>query len=226
MDDFFNPVPATENEAVAEAPQAVADPAAEFLGGDVAAVADINEAPEMLTVDSESPVDLAGEFESVPAAEVMEEDAMRGMLSSGATDIPETRTDPSQLVNSMNAADERIAQLNSESESVRKWREDNEKRIQETDAKETSDLEEWKSTAKSQIEEFYKTYGAENEKRKNQNRISTASQPPSLDDPKKAWQQIGDFIDFNASRQAKETDKDRMKSLLFKLKTNPPVKAL
>jgi len=81
---------------------------------------------------------------------------MRGMLSSGATDIPETRMDPSQLVNSMNAADERIAQLNSESESVRKWREDNEKRIVETDAKETSDLEEWKSTAKSQIEEFYK----------------------------------------------------------------------
>ncbi|CBY09957.1 unnamed protein product [Oikopleura dioica] len=225
MDDFFNAAP--ENQApVAEAPQ-VADPAADFLGEDVAAVADINEAPEELTVDSESPVDLAGEFESIPAAaEVMEEDAMRGMLSSGATDIPETRMDPSQLVNSMNAADERIAQLNSESESVRKWREDNEKRIVETDAKETSDLEEWKSTAKSQIEEFYKTYGAENEKRKNQNRISTASKPPSLDDPKIAWQQIGDFIDFNASRQAKETDKDRMKSLLFKLKTSPPVKAV
>lgn len=156
----------------------------------------------------------------------MEEDAMRGMLSSGATDLPDSRTDPSQFVNSMNVADERIAQLNSESESVRKWREEKAKRIVETDAKEVSDIDEWKSTAKSQIEEFYKTYGAENEKRKNQNRLSTASQPPSLDDPKKAWQQIGDFIDFNASRQAKETDKDRMKSLLFRLKTNPPVKAV
>jgi len=48
MDDFFNAAP--ENQApVAEAPQ-VADPAADFLGGDVAAVADINEAPEELTV--------------------------------------------------------------------------------------------------------------------------------------------------------------------------------
>ena len=81
---------------------------------------------------------------------------MRGMLSSGVTELAESRTDPSQLMNSMNLADERISQLNSESESVRKWREEHEKRIEQTDAKETSDLEEWKSTAKSQIDEFYK----------------------------------------------------------------------
>ena len=51
MDDFFNPAPVSENTQtpVAEATQ-VADPAADFLGGDVAAVADINEAPEELTI--------------------------------------------------------------------------------------------------------------------------------------------------------------------------------
>ena len=49
MDDFFNPAP--ENSAPVSEPAAVAsDPAADFLGGEVAAVADINEAPEELTV--------------------------------------------------------------------------------------------------------------------------------------------------------------------------------
>ena len=89
-------------------------------------------------------------------------DALRGMLSSAPSELPETRTDPSQIVNSMNLADERISQLNSESESVRKWRQENEQRIAQTDAKESSDLEEWKSTAKSQIDEFYK-YACKNQ---------------------------------------------------------------
>jgi len=39
-----------------------------------------------------------------------------------------------------------------------------------------------------------------------------------------AWSQIGDFIDFNAQRAAKQTDKQRMKTLLFKLKQTPPIK--
>ena len=49
MDDFFNPAPENQAVPVAEAPQ-VSDPAADFLGGDVAAVADINQAPEELTL--------------------------------------------------------------------------------------------------------------------------------------------------------------------------------
>ena len=69
-------------------------------------------------------------------------------------------------------------------------------------------------------------YEAENEKRKAENRASSiASIVKEPESKEKAWSQIGDFIDFNAQRAAKQTDKDRMKTLLFKLKQSPPISA-
>ena len=68
-------------------------------------------------------------------------------------------------------------------------------------------------------------YEAEKAKTKGENRNGQSplvvKKPESTD---KAWSQIGDFIDFQAARAAKQTDKERMKSLLFKLKQTPPVK--
>ena len=68
-------------------------------------------------------------------------------------------------------------------------------------------------------------YETEKAKTKGENRNGQSplvvKKPESTD---KAWSQIGDFIDFQAARAAKQTDKERMKSLLFKLKQTPPVK--
>ena len=66
-------------------------------------------------------------------------------------------------------------------------------------------------------------YETENSKRKKENRnaesVSSSNAPGSRED---AWKQLGSFIDFQATRAANETDKSRMKSLLFKLKQTPP----
>ena len=78
----------------------------------------------------------------------------------------------------------------------------------------------------SYVDYYFRTYEAENEKRKKENRASqTASVIKEPDSKAKAWAQIGDFIDFNAQRAAKQVNKDRMKTLLFKLKQTPPVAA-
>lgn len=59
-----------------------------------------------------------------------------------------------------------------------------------------------------------------------ENRASaTASIVHKPESKEKAWGQIGDFIDFNAQRAAKQTNKDRMKTLLFTLKQTPPITA-
>ena len=69
----------------------------------------------------------------------------------------------------------------------------------------------------------FRQYETENAKRKAENRASEVNNVISAPGSSKvAWEQLGSFINFNASRGAHETDKSRMKSLLFKLKQEPP----
>lgn len=65
--------------------------------------------------------------------------------------------DPSAMYSGISLADDRINQLKMESDAVREWRGNNQKRIEDADVKETSDTTEWKSTAKTQTEQFYKS---------------------------------------------------------------------
>ena len=70
---------------------------------------------------------------------------------------------------------------------------------------------------------YFRQYETENAKRKAENRASEVNNVISAPGSSKvAWEQLGSFINFNASRGAHETDKSRMKSLLFKLKQEPP----
>lgn len=220
MDDFFNPAEAAP----------VVDPAADFLAGDMASVPNITSefTVEEVTMPTDSPVDLSAEFAELENMEVMNEDDLRKMTVQGdesSAGISE-KVDPSAMYSGISLADDRINQLQAESPAVREWRETYAKRIQDADNKENTETEEWKQSAKTATEEFYKTYEAENSKRKNQNKSSAiASVIPDPASKEKAWSQIGDFINFQAQRAAKTTDKERMKSLLFQLKNSPPVGA-
>ena len=70
---------------------------------------------------------------------------------------------------------------------------------------------------------YFRQYETENAKRKAENRASEVNNVISAPGSSKvAWEQLGSFINFNAARGAHETDKSRMKSLLFKLKQEPP----
>jgi len=226
MDDFFNP---GETAAAPAAP--AADPAASFLAGDLASVPDVTTEPVVeVSAPTDSPVDLSAEFAELDNqnVEVMNEDDLRKMTVQGdeaGAPIVEN-VDPSVMYSGISLADDRINQLKMESDAVREWREKNTRRIEDADTKETTDVADWKSTAKTQTEQFYKQYEAENEKRKQENRASSiASIIKSPESKEKAWAQIGDFIDYNAQRAANQTDKDRMKTLLFKLKQTPPITA-
>jgi len=219
MDDFFNPV---GEEITAPA----SDPAADFLAGDLASVP---EPVEEIAAPGDSPVDLSAEFAQLDEqnVEVMNEDDLRKMTIQGEGEgVTDEKMDPSAMYSGISLADDRINQLKMESTAVREWREKNQQRIENADSKETTDDADWKTTAKTQTEQFYKQYEADNEKRKAENRASSiASIVKEPESKEKAWSQIGDFIDFNAQRAAKQTDKDRMKTLLFKLKQSPPISA-
>ena len=66
------------------------------------------------------------------------------------------KVDPSAMYSGISLADDRINQLQAESPAVREWRETYAKRIQDADNKENTETEEWKQSAKTATEEFYK----------------------------------------------------------------------
>merc|ERR1711953_125430 len=187
-------------------------------------VGQIEEIEIIAPEESSPPVDLSAEFaelEDVPGG-IMQEDDLRRMTTQGEAVVEEV-LDPSAMYSGISMADDRISQLKMESDAVREWRDRNTKRIEDGDNKEKSDVIDWKEQAKLQKEEFYKQYETENSKRKRENRnaesVSASNAPNTRED---AWKQLGTFIDFQATRAANETDKSRMKSLLFKLKQTPP----
>merc|ERR1711935_217721 len=168
-------------------------------------------------------VDLSAEFAELNDVEpVMQEDDLRKMTVQGETPA-EDPVDPSAMYSGISMADDRINQLQSESSKMREWREQNTARIEAADSKETTDEVEWKEAAKKQKDDFYKQYEAENAKRKGENRAAEQNDVMTAPSSKaKAWEQLSGLINFNEQRKTNETDKTRMKSLLFQLKQEPP----
>ena len=82
----------------------------------------------------------------------------------------EEKVDPSAMYSGISMADDRINQLQSESNKMRlvfkilhqascqlrEWREQNTARIEAADSKEKTDDVEWKAQAKKQKDDFYK----------------------------------------------------------------------
>merc|ERR1712168_1247704 len=173
-------------------------------------IEDIEIIPENEVPKGSPPVDLSAEF-----AELNQE--------SGNVMAADEALDPSQMYSGISMANDRINALQTESPKIKEWREKNTQRIEDADKKEETDGVSWKEQAKIQKDEFYKQYETENAKRKAENRASEVNNVISAPGSSKvAWEQLGSFINFNASRGAHETDKLRMKSLLFKLKQEPP----
>merc|ERR550534_132913 len=157
-------------------------------------IEDIEIIPENEVPKGSPPVDLSAEFAELnqESGNVMAEDDLRKMTTQGEETAADEALDPSQMYSGISMANDRINALQTESPKIQK-------------------------------DEFYKQYETENAKRKAENRASEVNNVISAPGSSKvAWEQLGSFINFNASRGAHETDKSRMKSLLFKLKQEPP----
>lgn len=207
--DFFSPAAESETPAPVQS-----EP-----------IEDIEIIPENEVPKGSPPVDLSAEFAELnqESGNVMAEDDLRKMTTQGEETAADEALDPSQMYSGISMANDRINALQTESPKIKEWREKNTQRIEDADKKEETDGVSWKEQAKIQKDEFYKQYETENAKRKAENRASEVNNVISAPDSSKvAWEQLGSFINFNASRGAHETDKSRMKSLLFKLKQEPP----
>merc|ERR550534_668158 len=103
------------------------------------------------------------------------------------------------------------------------WREEQLKKIAEKDKNEEAKLEEWRNTAKRELEEWYARQAEQVEKHKKNNRVAEAEFVKERDEttPGNEWERISRLCDFNPKNNKNTKDVSKLRSLLLQLKQNP-----
>ncbi|KAH1166283.1 clathrin light chain B isoform X1 [Mauremys mutica] len=139
------------------------------------------------------------------------------------------------------AAIARADRLTQEPESIRKWREEQKKRLQELDAASKVMEQEWREKAKKDLEEWNVRQSEQMEKNRVNNRIADKAfyQQPDADvigyvaseeaflkeskeeNPGTEWEKVAQLCDFNPKSSKQWKDVSRMRSVLISLKQMP-----
>ncbi|XP_060621573.1 clathrin light chain B isoform X2 [Anolis sagrei] len=204
MADDFGFFSSSESGAAAGAPVAAEeDPAAAFLAQQESEIAGI-ENDEGFGAGGEagdSPVDLDGTDATVNG-DVFQE-------SNGPTDAY--------------AAIARADRLTQEPESIRKWREEQKKRLQELDAASKVLEQEWREKAKKDLEEWNLRQNEQMERNRANNRASEEAflKESKEESPGTEWEKVAQLCDFNPKSSKQSKDVSRMRSVLISLKQTP-----
>jgi len=206
MDDFGD-VPAAT----------VGDPASEFLEREKEELGDVLGQDDFVAVqnpDLEAAAAAATPAE-VPVAAAIPADM--GLLSGG---MEEMRVSP-RTVSPM-------AMPRIEPETIRVWRQENEKRLAEKDAKEEEMLNQLREQAKKELSDWYKHYKEQVEKTKSINRESELEFVAEVNDikPGTEWERVNKLVDFNSKHAKNTKDTTRMKSIMLQLKQSPPTSSV
>ncbi|XP_029439694.1 clathrin light chain B isoform X1 [Rhinatrema bivittatum] len=128
-----------------------------------------------------------------------------------------------------------------EPESIRRWREEQKKRLEELDAASKVTEQEWREKAKKDLEEWHIRQNEQMEKTKASNRIADKAfyQQPNADvigyvasdenfisdskdeEPGSEWEKVARLCDFNPKSSKQAKDVSRMRSVLISLKQSP-----
>ena len=88
-----------------------------------------------------------------------------------------------------------------EPEFIRKWKEEQQERLQKKDEEEKAAIEELKVKAKQELEDWYKRYESQIEKTKNSNREDeTRYEGNEMNhiEPGSEWERVSKYCDFSA----------------------------
>lgn len=113
-----------------------------------------------------------------------------------------------------------------EPEKIKKWREDQQKSLQEKDKEEALKKEELQGAAKRELEDWYARYKEQIEKSKQTNRNAEKEWVAERDAevPGQEWEKIAKLCDFNPKSSRNSKDTSRMRSIILQLKQSPPVR--
>ncbi|XP_037086772.1 clathrin light chain-like isoform X2 [Pollicipes pollicipes] len=115
-----------------------------------------------------------------------------------------------------------------EPEKIRRWREEQRQRLEEKDAEEERKKDEWRESAKKELEDWYKQHEESVSKTRAANRAAEKELVSGDNKSTEAaadWEQIAKLCEFNPKVNRNTKDTSRMRSLILQLKQSPPVKS-
>ncbi|XP_976040.1 clathrin light chain isoform X4 [Tribolium castaneum] len=185
------------------------DPAAEFLAREQDDLAGLEDevkpaAISAPVVNGDDPTNSASSFEMVEGFE-------------DGTSIKREEFDVSPSPPPLNR------EVREEPEKIKKWREEQIKRLEEKDAEEEKKKLELREIARKELEEWYKNHEEAIAKTKAANR-NAEKQFVAEDDeivPGTEWERIAKLCDFNPKAKQGSKDVSRMRSIVLQLKQSP-----
>ncbi|XP_044516977.1 clathrin light chain A isoform X5 [Gracilinanus agilis] len=200
------------------------DPAAAFLAQQESEIAGIENDEGFSILDTGSvPASLQGEPPGGP-------DAIDGVMNGEYYQESNGPTDSY-------AAISQVDRLQSEPESIRKWREEQMERLEVLDANSRKQEAEWKEKAIKELEEWYARQDEQLQKTKVNNStninhpcysLEQAAEEAFVNDveetsPGTEWERVARLCDFNPKSSKQAKDVSRMRSVLISLKQAPLV---
>ncbi|XP_029458467.1 clathrin light chain A isoform X2 [Rhinatrema bivittatum] len=185
------------------------DPAAAFLAQQESEIAGIENDEGFSILES-------GEVPTVLQSENL--DAVDGMMNG---EFYQETNGPTDGYAAISQAD----RLQSEPESIRKWREEQRDRLEVLDANSRKQEAEWKEKAKKELEEWYARQDELLQKTKANNRAAEEAFVNDVEDtaPGTEWERVARLCDFNPKSSKQAKDVSRIRSVLISLKQTPLV---
>jgi len=201
-------------DAFEDTPTTAADPAAEFLAREQEELGDLGEELGINSTNADdNPVQVDIANLSLEDRQEIEEVNREGEVERTNTPSPAFIMPP---------------RPKEEPETIRLWREQQGKLLEEKDAKEAEMMAKMKAEAEQELKDWYKRYEENLDKTKKNNREDEKEFVAEVNDisPGTEWDRVTKLCDFTGKNANKNSTKDmtRMKSILLQLKQQQTTK--
>lgn len=191
------------------------DPVADFLAREQDDMAGL-EGDDSLFTGGDSAVVPTLEYDQVPSTTEVQ-------LTNGHASNEEVNTVPNGASTgdvSVMRANDKSPVTRAEPETIRRWREEQEKRLKLKDEDEAKAMEAWRKTATKELEDWQKQHDDMLAKTNSANRKQEKEFISERDAPMdgKPWEKITKLCEFNSKNAKNTKDVTRMRQLLIQMK--------